>query len=134
MLHRSVALILTSVMLVHAGAQSAGAQAKTPQPDAQSRNGSLKIRVLEIPIGTRVEAWLLSKEKLKGEMGEVTDEGFSLRAVDGNPSQSRAIPFAELKSIKVAGQDASLAKPLLKSLALVGVMAGLILLAASATK
>jgi hypothetical protein len=133
-MHRSVAVVLSCLLLVQAVAQCAVAQTNAPSPSGQDKASILKARVLEIPFGAPVEARLLSKEKLKGEMGDVSNDGFTLRAVNGDPSQSREVSFAELKSIKVISQHASLARPLLKSLIAAGVMAGVIFWAASATK
>lgn len=101
----------------------------SPQPGA-GREGKLEARVLAIPIGAPIGVRLTTGEKVRGEMGEVSREGFTLRFVGGNPNLHQEISFAEPKAIKTIHPSPSLTRPLLKSLLVVGVATGLIALAA----
>lgn len=47
-----------------------------------------------------VEVRLQSKEKLRGRMGEVSDEAFKLQHLRAGKLETRTISFAELRSIK----------------------------------
>lgn len=42
---------------------------------------------------------LLSKERIKGRLGEVTDEGFSLQTAKQNKIETQKISFDQLKSL-----------------------------------
>ncbi|MGE5326217.1 MAG: hypothetical protein ACM3NO_04205, partial [Deltaproteobacteria bacterium] len=76
-----------------AGAIPAGQTETTLKP-------TLKERVLEIPPGTMVEVKLLNKQKIRGRLGEITDEGFNLTTAQGDKIASQKVAFTEVKSIK----------------------------------
>jgi len=78
--------------------------APSTTPAADRRIETLKHKALEIPAGGLVEVKLLSKEKLRGRMGVVTDLGFSLQYAVGDTVQERQITFQELKSVKEVGK------------------------------
>jgi hypothetical protein len=71
-----------------------------PQADA-SQKRTLKEQVLEIPPQTIIEARLKNKERVRGRLGEVSDEGFVLKMAKANKIEDRKISFDELRSIKV---------------------------------
>lgn len=109
-----------------------GAAGAVPGGQAGSgRKPTLKERILEIPPGTMIEVRLLNKQKLRGRLGEITDEGFSLQTAQGNKIETRKLTFDDLKSVKkVEGSKAAKTAGWI----LVGVLAGigaLILIVAS---
>ncbi len=55
---------------------------------------------MEIPPGTMVEACLRTKEKVRGRLGEVSDEGLVLKVAKSDKTEDRKVTFDELKSIK----------------------------------
>ena len=59
-----------------------------------------KERILEVQPGTMIEVKLLNKQKLRGRLGEITDEGFSLQTAQGNKIETQKIAFNDLKSFK----------------------------------
>ena len=61
---------------------------------------TIKERILEVPPGTMVEVRLLNKQKLRGRLGEVTNDGFSLQTAQGNKIATQQIAFADAKSVK----------------------------------
>jgi len=61
---------------------------------------TLKERILEVPPGTMIDVRLLNKTKLRGKLGEITDEGFSLQTAQGNKIEKQQIAFTDVKSIK----------------------------------
>lgn len=73
----------------------------------QAKKPTLKEQALEIPVGSQIEARLQNKEKLRGRMGEITDDGFRLQHVRANKVETRNIAFAELKSIKMVERESS---------------------------
>jgi len=56
--------------------------------------------VLKIPAGAIVIVRLRNKEKVKGRLGEVTDEAFMVQTAEGNQIEKRRVSFQEAKSIK----------------------------------
>ena len=87
----------------------------------QAKKPTLKEQALEIPLGSLIEARLQNKEKLRGRMGEITDDGFRLQHARANKVETRNIAFAELKSIKMVERESSGGRIALYVLAGVGV-------------
>jgi hypothetical protein len=95
---------------------------------------TLKERILEIPPGTMTEVKLVNKQKIRGRLGEVTDEGFTLTTAQGEKISTQKIAFTDVKSIKkVEGGKAGHA--LLYALAGIGALfLVLVIWAASSTE
>jgi len=55
---------------------------------------------MEIPPGTMIEVRLMDKNKVRGRLGEVTNEGFSLQTAQGNKIETQKIAFTDVKSLK----------------------------------
>jgi hypothetical protein len=96
------------------------AQAPTVQ------KATLKEQVLAIPAGSLVEIRLKTKEKLRGRLVEVSNEGITLKVVTGNKIDERKLAFDELKSIKGVEGGSKAGRVTLYILAGVGV--GLVIL------
>ena len=93
-------------------------------------------RVLNIPLGTMIEVSLLNKQKLRGRLGEVTSDGFSLQTALGTKVETQKIAFTDVKSVKqVEGTTGKkVGKGLLWALAGIGaLMVVLIIVAVSST-
>lgn len=67
-------------------------------PAEQALN--IKERLLELPPGSLIEVRLLNKQKLRGKLGQMDDEGFNLTAVKQGKVVTQKIAFSELKSFK----------------------------------
>jgi len=50
-----------------------------------------------------VQVKLRSKEKIKGRLGEITNEGFVIQTATGDKIENQTISFNDVKSIKVTG-------------------------------
>ncbi len=126
MLRKILALILASSMLAEAAFAAKGAK---PPQDRQT----LKEKVLAIPPGTIVEVKLTTKEKLRGRIGELTNEGFSLQVAKGNTIETQQISFDQVKSVKtVEGTGSKVGKGVIYGLAGAGaLLVTLIIIAAS---
>jgi hypothetical protein len=74
-----------------------GSQAPT------SQKPTLKEQVLEIPAGSMIEVRLKVKEKLRGRLGEVSNEAFTVKLAKGNKIEDRKVAFDDVKSIKSVG-------------------------------
>lgn len=82
-------------------------QAMAPAVTAQSvkpREQVLKEQVIEIPAGSVVEVRLLSKEKLRGKLGPVSNAGLELQAVKDSRIQTQTVGFDQVQSVKVKGR------------------------------
>ena len=94
---RQLLSILLVVILCATSTYAAKPSASIPAQVAQKPT----LKVLEIPPGSRVQVRLKNKEKLRGRLGEVSNEGFVLQYARGNQIEERIIGFDEVKSIKV---------------------------------
>lgn len=97
--------------------------------DAQTpttQKANLKERMLAIPTGSLVEVRLKTKEKLRGRLVEVSNEGITLKVATGNKIDERKLAFDELKSIKGVEGGSKAGRVTLYILAGVGV--GLVIL------
>ena len=82
---------------------------------------TMKERLLEVPPGSMVEVRLRDKQKIRGRLGEIDDEGFNLTTVQGEKVVKQKIAYTELKSFKkIEGHKAGHA--LVYTLAGIGVL------------
>ena len=88
-------VVILSANVTYAMATSAGI------PPQATKKPTLQEKVLEIPPGSRVQVRLKNKEKLRGRLGEVSNEGFVVQYARGNQIEERKIGFDEVKSLKV---------------------------------
>ncbi len=109
-------------------------EAATAAPGAQTgteQKATLKEQILQVPPGTMIEVKLLNKQKMRGRLGELTDEGFSLTTAQGEKIQTQKIAFSDVKSFKrVEGGKAGHA--VLYALAGVGAVLGTLVIVALA--
>jgi hypothetical protein len=95
-----ICLILTAV-LFNGSILEAKAAASAAAPRAQTaQSPTLKERILEIQPGTMIEVRLRSKQKIRGRLGEVSDEGFSLTSAQGDKVATQKVAFTDVKSFK----------------------------------
>ena len=71
-----------------------------PEQAGTERKTTIKEGILEIPPGTMVEVRLLNKQKIRGRLGEITDEGLTLQTARGDKIETQKLAFSELKSVK----------------------------------
>jgi hypothetical protein len=97
-----ISILLSSLLWAQCGISAkAAAPEASPRPQARdSEQETLKERVLEIPAGTMVEVRLTNREKLRGRLGEISDDGFNLQTAKRDKIETRKIAFDELKSVK----------------------------------
>lgn len=108
----------------------------SPGQSGAGAQATLKERILEVPPGTMIEVRLLNKQKVRGRLGEVTDEGFSLQTAQGNKIDTQKIAFTDVKSVKKleGSTGTKVGKGVIYGLAGVGVLTlALIIWAASAS-
>jgi len=97
---RQLLSILLVVILCATSTYAAKPSASIPAQVAQKPTLQEKVLV-DIPPGSRVQVRLKNKEKLRGLLGEVSNEGFVLQYARGNQIEKRIIGFDEVESIKV---------------------------------
>jgi hypothetical protein len=95
-----LSVLLASLFFIEPAVEAKASQ--SPQAGTSEKT-PLQQRVLEIPAGTLVEVRLKNKEKLRGRLGEVSEDGFQMQVGTRDKSQIRKINFDELKSIKELG-------------------------------
>ncbi len=89
---------------------------------------------MEIPPGTMVEVRLMDKHKVRGRLGEVTNEGFSLQTAQGNKVETQKIAFTEVKTLKkVEGATGTkVGRGVIYGLAVVGILVVIMVIVAVA--
>jgi hypothetical protein len=99
---RILSVLLASILWVYSGssvrAETAAAIA-TSQAGA-SKKPTLKEQVIQIPAGAQVEVRLHSKERFRGRLVEVGDEGFTLQIAHEGRIETRKISFGDVRSVK----------------------------------
>lgn len=71
-------------------------------PQKATKEATVQECILEIPPGTMIEVRLMNKHRVRGRLGEVTNEGFSLQTAQGNKIETQKIAFTDVKSLKKA--------------------------------
>ena len=109
-----------SVLEARVGASATGASL----PQETTKKATVQERIMEIPPGTMIEVRLMNKQKLRGRLGEVTNEGFSLQTAQGNKVETQKIAFTEVKSLKNVGETTGrkVGKGVIYGLAVVGIL------------
>jgi len=74
-----------------------------PGQEGSTAKPTLKEQVIQIPAGSQVEVRLLNKERFRGRLGEVSDEGFTVLIAQENRIESRKVVFGDVKSVKAIG-------------------------------
>ena len=97
-----LSVLLASILWVQSGlfakAEAVGA-AVASQPSA-SKKRTPKEQVIQIPTGAQVEVRLLNKERLRGRLGDISDEGFTVLIAQENRIETRQVVFSDVKSVK----------------------------------
>ena len=97
-----ICLVLATTIFV-ATTLEAKVGAAGAAPAGQSgteRKLTLKEQILKVPPGTMIEVRLLNKQKIRGRLGEITNEGFSLQTAQGDKVETQKIAFTDVKSVK----------------------------------
>jgi len=113
----------------------AGISARGDSPREETANKpTLQQRVLEVPSGTMVEVRLLSKQRLRGRLGDVGSDGFNLQTAQGSTISTQRVAFTDVKSFKqvegTTGQKVG--KGLIYALAGIGALMVVLIIVASA--
>jgi len=89
-----------------------------------TKKPTVQERILEVPNGAVIEVRLMNKQKVRGKLGEVTSEGFSLQTAQGTKVETQKFAFTEVKSFKqVSGTGTKAGHGLIYALAGIGVLA-----------
>ena len=97
-----LSVLLVSILWVQSGlsAKAEAAQAVPTSHASASQKPTLKEQVIQIPTGAQVEVRLLNKERVRGRLGDISDEGFSVLIAKGNQIETRQVAFGDVKSVK----------------------------------
>ena len=97
-----ISLILTTAILwattleARTNTSPEGPSGKAPA----GQSTKIKEKLLNVPPGTLIEVRLLNNQKVRGKLGQMNDEGFTLTAVEQGKIVIQKIAFNELKSFK----------------------------------
>jgi hypothetical protein len=95
---KAIATTLVAAFTICSVASAAGTPV-SPQAGTE-KTPTLRERVLAIPPHAMVQVKLHNKEKIKGRLGEVTNEGFDIQTATGDKIDNQKISFDDVKSIK----------------------------------
>ncbi len=102
---RTLSVFMAWVLCVNsiqaARLSESGAAGLSQAPAAQGP--TIREQALLIPAGSTVEVRLTNKERLKGRIGNVSEDGVVIKYTKTNKIEERQIAFGEMKSIKVLG-------------------------------
>src|SRR5205823_6265959 len=90
----SIALVM--LLLPNFNAASAASQVDST---------AAKKEALAVPLGSVIEVRLKGNEKIRGRMGEVSEEGFVVQTAQNGKLENQKITFTDLKSIKLVGKS-----------------------------
>jgi hypothetical protein len=100
-----LSVLLATILWVHCGlsgkAQVAAADSSSEASAAQ--RPTLKEQVTRIPAGSQVEVRLLNQERIRGRLGEVSAEAFTVQVAKGSQIETRRLAFSDVKSVKQLG-------------------------------
>ena len=96
MMRQLISLVLVSTFVLDFAVMC---RAKEGEKD-NAAQVAVKRKAESILEGTLVEVRLLNKEKIRGRIGEFTQEGFALQVKKGQNYEKRKVSFSDLKSIK----------------------------------
>ena len=100
-MRKAVCVGLVFILLL-SGVRSGAAnlEESSPAQAETTKKPTIKEQVLQIAVGTPTEVRLQNKEKLRGRMGTISDEGFVLQVAKGNQIEDRTISFTDVRSLK----------------------------------
>lgn len=108
-----------------------GAAILPPSPLVTAPDLSVRAAVQEIPRDTPVEVRTTDRQRLRGRLGEVRDDGFDLRLVQDGRMEVRVLSFDHVRSVRDLSRPGYGRAVLLGTLASLGVtLAALLALAA----
>jgi len=119
-----ICLVLATILFgcsVLEARNGASAVARSGQAESKAKP-TLKEQVVQIPAGSQVEVRLLSKERFRGRLGEISDEGFSVQIARENRIETRKVTFNEVKSVKVMGNEGKKRGLLIGAVAAFGIL------------
>ena len=99
---KTLSLFMAWVVFVNSAhaAKMSGVGAATAAP--ASKTLTLQEQTAQIPAGSKVEVRLTDNEKLRGQLGAVSDQGIILNYAKAGQTEERKLAFIEMKSIKVS--------------------------------
>lgn len=100
---RGIICLVLATMFLASTTLEASTAAAGAAPGAQPRTTqkpTVKERILEVPPGAMVEVRLLNKGKVRGRLGEISNEDFDLQIARGDTIETQKIAFTDVKSVK----------------------------------
>jgi len=99
---RPITAVLTIAALI--GSSNLAWAAPAAREQKPSDVAALKEKLVTIPAGSTVEVKLLNKQKLKGKLGQLSDQGFEVQTVKNGTVTAEKVAFSEVKSIAQKGK------------------------------
>lgn len=103
-MHKVISLLLVTAFLGATTIDAWGSAARAvPSGQASTeRTAKLKEKLLEVPTGTMIEVRLQNKQKIRGRLGQIDDQGFSITTTQQGKIVTQNVAFAEVNSFRKA--------------------------------
>jgi hypothetical protein len=103
-MRKMICLVLATACLSMSAMEVSAYAARALPPGQESTEGiaKLKQKLLEVPSGTMVEVKLLNKQKIRGRLEKIDDQGFSLTTSQQGKIVTQTVAFTEVGSVKKA--------------------------------
>jgi hypothetical protein len=122
-LRGAVSSILAAILVVQAAPVAAARAVPGLVPEEQTSSvQTLKQKALNIPPQSMVQLKLKTKERLRGRLVQVNDEGLVMKIAQGQTIEDRTVAFADMKSMKAENTGSSKKKWIIA----VAVIAGIV--------
>ncbi len=101
-MRKAICLVLATVFFSAAtlDARSNKSRAVSSSQSPTERETAIKKKLIEVPPGTMIEVRLLNKQKIRGRLGQVDDQGLTLTTAQEGKIVTQKIAFNEVNSFK----------------------------------
>jgi hypothetical protein len=100
-----LSVLLAAILWTHCGL-SGKAEVVVAGPDADAvpaAPSTLKEQVVRIPAGAQVDVRLVNHERVRGRLGEISAEAFTVQVAKGNQIDARRLAFSDVQAVKQVG-------------------------------
>lgn len=121
-LRGAVSVALAWMLCVDSAVARPAGAASSPAQAPRVQKATVQEQVLEIPAGSLIEVRLKNKEKFRGRLGDISNDGFVVKQARKDKVEDRQITFGEVKSIKMVNKGSNAGRAILYALAGLGVL------------
>jgi hypothetical protein len=99
----SLSSVLAAVVILVSALPGRAHEIPSPNESSTQGESKLKKKLLEIPAGSPVEVKLKARGKIRGRLGDVSDDGFQVKVANGSTIEDRKLTFNQVSSVRKTG-------------------------------